>query len=443
MTTNRARRTGFLLFFVATSMFGATIEVNTTADTDAVDGACSLREAVFAAESDAAHNECPAGSGPDRIVFNLPSSSTIVLTAALPTVTETVLFRGPEGGDLSIDGDFSYRHFEFDSPGNNQWFAIGDMTLKHGSSNFGGSVYRSTGDTLEATRVSFVGNQSGNAGGAVLISGDGVATFDTCTFDGNFIVGPSGGGGLQVLDGAFVHVVGSTFVGNSSLGTGSGGAVFVNRGELLLERSTVSGNSSAREGGGIHAGATLPTSTATVTVIDSTIVGNTADSDGDGIGDGGGLSVTIAIGPVTLALHNSIIAGNTTGTGAAASADISLHPSVVIGGGKFTLIGINDSAASHYPAGDPNAAGNFVGTSAAPIDALLQPLANYGGPTLTHRPLNDPATRVIDHGKARRVHTRSCGRRAGRSRARRRSPGAGRGCRGGSPRGLLGRLRVW
>lgn len=233
----------------------------------------------------------------------------------------------------------------------------------------------------------------------MLISGDGVARSDTCTFDGNFIVGPSGGGGFQVLDGAFVHVVGSTFVGNSSLGTGSGGAVFVNRGELLLERSTVSGNSSAREGGGIHAGATLPTSTATVTVIDSTIVGNTADSDGDGIGDGGGLSVTIAIGPVTLALHNSIIAGNTTGTGAAASADMALHPSVVIGGGKFTLIGINDSAASHYPAGDPNAAGNFVGTSAAPIDALLQPLANYGGPTLTHRPLNDPATRVIDHGK--------------------------------------------
>ena len=36
--------------------------------------------------------------------------------------------------------------------------------------------------------------------------------------------------------------------------------------------------------------------------------------------------------------------------------------------------------------GNSGAGGNVVGTSAVPLDPLLGPLADHGGPTLTHRP---------------------------------------------------------
>ena len=51
-----------------------TLTVNSTADIVADDGQCTLREAVFAANTDLASGEmpgeCPAGSGADTIVFD-------------------------------------------------------------------------------------------------------------------------------------------------------------------------------------------------------------------------------------------------------------------------------------------------------------------------------------------------------------------------------------
>ena len=50
----------------------ATLLVKTAVDTDAADGFCSLREAITAANTDMPRQECPAGSGADRILFDLP-----------------------------------------------------------------------------------------------------------------------------------------------------------------------------------------------------------------------------------------------------------------------------------------------------------------------------------------------------------------------------------
>jgi hypothetical protein len=36
------------------------------------------------------------------------------------------------------------------------------------------------------------------------------------------------------------------------------------------------------------------------------------------------------------------------------------------------------------PAGSPDSQGNFIGTKAHPVDALLGPLADNGGPTFTY-----------------------------------------------------------
>ena len=43
------------------------ITVTTADDQDLADGFCSLREAILAANTDAARNECPAGAGEDQI----------------------------------------------------------------------------------------------------------------------------------------------------------------------------------------------------------------------------------------------------------------------------------------------------------------------------------------------------------------------------------------
>src|SRR4051812_47269529 len=47
--------------------YGETINVGTTVDTIAADGACSLREAVVAANTDTPQQECPSGNGADTI----------------------------------------------------------------------------------------------------------------------------------------------------------------------------------------------------------------------------------------------------------------------------------------------------------------------------------------------------------------------------------------
>src|SRR3954452_4741746 len=64
---------GALLLVVPAGASAADLTPTTTADVVAQDGACSLREAVDAANADApsgpATGECPAGSGADRILL--------------------------------------------------------------------------------------------------------------------------------------------------------------------------------------------------------------------------------------------------------------------------------------------------------------------------------------------------------------------------------------
>ena len=91
------------ILFAGTAQ-AATLTVTTVLDADAADGFCSLREAILAANDDVAHNECPAGDGPDRIVFGLTTPAEINLTADLPTITETLLIRGSGPLQIIIDG---------------------------------------------------------------------------------------------------------------------------------------------------------------------------------------------------------------------------------------------------------------------------------------------------------------------------------------------------
>jgi hypothetical protein len=120
-------------------------------------------------------------------------------------------------------------------------------------------------------------------------------------------------------------------------------------------------NGNSLTGGGI-----LNISTGTVNVTGSTLSGNSADLNYGGIFNNTG----------TANVRNTIIAGNTAGS---SGPDVS---------GAFTsqghnLIGKNDGSTG-FPAGNPNLNNDLVGTNAAPLDPLLDPLDNNGGPTQTH-----------------------------------------------------------
>ncbi|QQS45453.1 MAG: CSLREA domain-containing protein [Acidobacteriota bacterium] len=73
-----------------------TITVDTAADDEIVNGNCTLREAIIAADSDSAVDACAAGSGTDIIAFAIPGAGphTIAPTSFLPIITEPVIIDG-------------------------------------------------------------------------------------------------------------------------------------------------------------------------------------------------------------------------------------------------------------------------------------------------------------------------------------------------------------
>jgi hypothetical protein len=385
----------------------ATIIVTTDLDVDAADGLCSLPEAIVAANDDAAHNDCPAGTGPDRIVFDLPLPAVIRATGDLPTVTQTVAIQGPGPNDLSIDGDDLHRLFLFDSALGGEWFALEGLTISGGLSpgglgGDGGGARVAPRETAAFTRVRFADNSSGNGGGGLDVDSQlgeiSTVTIVDCSFENNTALGPAGGGGLLVQDSSIVTVTGSAFIGNRTVANGIGGGILAVRGFVTIRRSTVSGNFSDSSGGGIAA--MSASENMELVLRDVTVFGNTADANGDGTGDGGGLATVANVGTaVQLTLDNTIVAGNVDMGGFRTHPDVSLDDlttDLVATG--WNLIGSGEGAPVLFPAGSPNAEDDFVGTAAAPIDPMLLGLALNGGETLNHRPELDAASPVIDHG---------------------------------------------
>jgi CSLREA domain-containing protein len=395
-----------ILLLAAPASRAVTLTVDTASDADAADGFCSFREAILAANSDSARNECPAGSGADRIVFALAFPTSVDLTADLPAITATVAIRGPGADQLAIDGQDVHRIFDFESGSGGAWYLLEDLSVQHGFSDTGlapsgGGAYVGPGDHAVLSRVVFSENTAANGGGGVVVDSTlglvASAEITDCTLIANVSLGAAGGGGLLVADGSIVTLSGSAIVDNrAAASTGTGGGILVQRGVLFASSSTVSGNAANESGGGVVVA--NGADGATLSLVDSTISDNLADADGNLLGDGGGLlSIYSTFSTLSLELRNSIVAGNHDG-GVLVHPDLSLSPALAIAATGFNLIGVNEGAVAQFPAGSPNADANFVGTAAAPADPRLQPLALNGGLTLSHRPVLDPASLTIDHG---------------------------------------------
>lgn len=184
-------------------------------------------------------------------------------------------------------------------------------------------------------------------------------------------------GGTENSDKRELVVRRSTISGNST--TGDGGGIFVEGASVapgglasvVIDSSTISGNHADGSGGAIFIAGGLRGGRR-LQVMRSTITGNTADADANGSGDGGGIVTPLKV----VDLQDSILAGNTDTGGEA--------PDCV---GALTSLG-------HNVLGSTAGCGIALATSDAVGAALLGPLAANGGPTSTHLPL--PGSPALD-----------------------------------------------
>ena len=264
------------------------------------DGSLTLREAITAANSNAAFGDAAAGSDTARDVIRFDSSlagGTIMLDDLELSITDTLSILG---GGVTIDADRDSRIFNIDDAGN---VFLGDMTITGGNAVDGGGIL-STDSTLTLRDVIVADNRvpvgnGGGSGGGLFITGGSAAIFNS-TFESN--TAERAGGAIEIADGANVRAIRSSFDFNEAVGgdsgPGNGGAIHISGDASFASRgSTFQSNIAAAEGGGVWNSAVgrmvLTSIGSDRTVISGNVAqGNDADTGGGGVyNDGGTLSI--------------------------------------------------------------------------------------------------------------------------------------------------------
>jgi CSLREA domain-containing protein len=316
-----------------------------------------------------------------KVVANSPSGisnhgGTLTLTRS------TVARNAADGIDNRGGGNLTLAYSTVaDNLGSGISNRYGTLTLsrstiaRNSAGGRGGGIWGVWG-TYSLTDVRIVGNSAAGDGGGISIF-NGHLTLTNSTIAGN--TAGRRGGGIASEDGSTASIISSTISGNSAaegggianlaLGFGRSGTT------LRMTNSTLSGNTARLDGGGIFNRNFPNEARATLEIMSSTLAGNSA------VQRGGGIAL---IGDGSLTLINSLVAQNGAPTGPDVLQGVD-GASVLA---RFALIG--DGSGS----GVTNTDGNQVGSAGAPIDPKLAPLANYGGPTATHRLL--PESPAID-----------------------------------------------
>jgi hypothetical protein len=374
----------------------------------------------------------------DAITFGV--TGTINLTGALPDLTHSISIDGPGASLMTVRRDTggNYRIFTVDG---GPTVSICGLTITNGYVTgqfdvYGGGIENA--GTLTVSNCTISGNQvSSDPSYYSYVYGGGIANFGTLTLSnstvaGNRAVGLSGfddGGGIAnfgtlalcnstvagngvgginmfdfdagygggIANFGILTLSNSTVAGNGAYGYGvaAGGGIY-NQNDLTVRSSTIAGNRALfenfdRQGG---SGGGIDNKGGTVTISNSTVAGNDAGV-GD-VGDGGGIYNDM---DGTLTLNNATVSGNSDGDGYGGGGiynDMSatLHSGNSIIAGNTGYGGYSDDldgdlgSLGHNLIGDGTAGSGFdptdlVGTYDSPIDPLLGPLQDNGGPTPT------------------------------------------------------------
>lgn len=136
-----------------------------------VDEACSLHDAITAANTDKASGGCPAGAGADTIYL----SGDITLSAELPAIESVIAI---DGGGFAISGDKRYRIFRVGewpygncNPNAASRLTINQLLLKRARGYHGSALYIAS--CAEVTiYLSQLADNYANEGGAIFNWGD-------------------------------------------------------------------------------------------------------------------------------------------------------------------------------------------------------------------------------------------------------------------------------
>jgi len=279
-----------------------------------------------------------------------------------------------------------------------------------GSNGNGIRVLSTSTSTANITNSSFNGH-SGTGGAA--IQGVGIQAFTsgtgtlTGTWDGLTVNGNSGivGAGVALVPtgGAMTLTIRNSTISNNTSTTAAAGLIFSNSGQtsgaassITLTNSTISGNTANGAGGGVFV-EQPGTGTVTASFNFSTIANNRANNDNSGADSGGGIARVSG----TVNLKNTVVGDNSFGTGATGP----------------DIFGTVNSQDYNHIEDLTGATISGTTTNNTTGDAALGPLANNGGPTLTHLPgapvLNSIPNGVNDCGTAVTVDQRQLPRPAG------------------------------
>jgi hypothetical protein len=387
-----------VLLLSATDTPAATVTATNGDDS----GPGSLRQAILSAASGDTVNVSP-------------SITTVTLTSGELMIDKNLTITGPGANRLTVQRSTNAPEFGiFRISSSTVTVSISGITISHGSAVLGGGGILSAG-VLTLTGCTISDNFTGGFGGGGVMNDNGTMTITGCTISNNIegVAREAAGGGVLNENGTMT-ITGCTISNNSASASDFGGPLTSegggisndSGGSLTITNSTISDNTcfaynfdpflpaaTSAFGGGIANSSSL-------TITNCTISGNSAAADGTsfedtgyggGISNGGDLQITsstiaynsasgdIGVGggingfePTTT--DSSIIALNTATTGG---------PDYFTNGGDLESTGYNiiGNSADAVINAQPT---DQIGTPAAPIDPLLDPLADNGGPTLTH-----------------------------------------------------------
>jgi CSLREA domain-containing protein len=229
--------------------------------------------------------------------------------------------------------------------------------------------------TVRQSTVS--GNHVISKGGGILNEGIS-AVIEESTVSGNTAVDGAGIFNANAYIAAYdsvLEVIRSTITGNTA--SGYGGGVFDLDAVTYLRGSTID-NNSASYGGGVYAGNSYH-----VVISSTTISSNTASVGGGGIYNWDA-RMSISFSTITL---NQADAGHGSGLFAAAGGLTEVETSIIAGNldSDIDRDGFDAIASGGYNlVGFGNATDAFFSFDQVGVDPMLGPLADNGGPTMTH-----------------------------------------------------------
>lgn len=333
-----------LFMIVAYELNAAVIVVNSNSGSLGNNQFCTLRAAIRAAESDASFYGCTAGSGQDTIVLPMAVNITFnqvdyngIGNNALPRVTTSISIEGNDSVLSIADSAPEMRFFTVnDTPNETGQLTLNDLTLQGGHVDGSGGAIASNG-VLTLNRVRLENNEASFEGGALNC----YESQALCHITSSLIINNTASyAGAIIIDlDAELVLDKTTVTGNqATIGSGGsdGGSIYVESGNALIFNSTITNNQATRYGGLFAASSDLPFSTpGFIEVHFSTITDNAP------IG---------VVGNVTI--KNSVLAGN--------------------GGGNCRAT--NSIISEGYNHSDDSSCGFIESGDVEGIDALLGPL---------------------------------------------------------------------